>query len=154
MTESLEKAKSDQNEKSAFCSATAEATGKSRRSVEIAAARGAALGDDLNDIAGTSLDKAVELDALAKAGAIDKDGSFASISWCRLVVVRHERQKVVADARQHALAFLRQDRGDSLFAAGSASCIEPSRKHLQRGDALIDRRRDLLDGRRDIAATD
>jgi hypothetical protein len=31
-----------------------------RRTVERAAARGEALGDDLNDIAGTSLDKGVE----------------------------------------------------------------------------------------------
>ncbi|CAJ0885361.1 hypothetical protein AMST5_03608 [freshwater sediment metagenome] len=45
------------NEKSAFAEATAETTGKSRRSVEIAAARGEALGNDLQDIAGTSLDK-------------------------------------------------------------------------------------------------
>jgi hypothetical protein len=47
------------NENSAFTSATSEATGKSRRSVETAAARGKALGDDLKDIEGTSLDKGV-----------------------------------------------------------------------------------------------
>ncbi|MBM3553464.1 MAG: hypothetical protein FJX45_17365 [Alphaproteobacteria bacterium] len=50
-----------------FTSATALATGKAKRSIERAAARGAALGDDLSAIAGTSLDKGVELDALAKA---------------------------------------------------------------------------------------
>jgi hypothetical protein len=51
------------NENSAFTTATAESTGKGRRSVEIAAARGDALGDDLRDVEGTSLDKGVELDA-------------------------------------------------------------------------------------------
>ena len=56
----------DANENSAFASATSDAIGKSRRSVEIAAARGEALGDDLGAVTGTSLDKGVELDALAK----------------------------------------------------------------------------------------
>ncbi|MDR3571028.1 MAG: hypothetical protein P4L81_02420 [Candidatus Pacebacteria bacterium] len=37
-----------------FANATSDATGKDRRTVERAAARGEALGDDLNDIAGTS----------------------------------------------------------------------------------------------------
>jgi hypothetical protein len=52
-----------------FVPATSEATGTNRRTVERAAARGEALGDDLNDIAGTSLDKGVELGALAKMDA-------------------------------------------------------------------------------------
>jgi hypothetical protein len=39
---------------------------KKGRSVEIAATRGVALGDDLGAVTGTSLDKGVELDALAK----------------------------------------------------------------------------------------
>jgi ParB-like nuclease domain len=49
-----------------FTSATTTATGKYRRSIERAVARAEALGDDLDDIAGTSLDKGVEIDALAK----------------------------------------------------------------------------------------
>ncbi|AZG75977.1 hypothetical protein [Methylocystis rosea] len=56
----------NQNDKLSFCSETSKATGKDKRSIERAAARGAALGDDLSDIAGTSLGKGVELDALAK----------------------------------------------------------------------------------------
>jgi ParB family chromosome partitioning protein len=63
--------KSDQVEKSSTCSdsfaeATAAATGKTSRTVRTAAARGKALGGALKDIAGTSLDSGVELDALAK----------------------------------------------------------------------------------------
>lgn len=49
-----------------FAEETAVATGKSARDVRRDAARGEALGDDLEAIAGTSLDKGVELDALAK----------------------------------------------------------------------------------------
>jgi hypothetical protein len=52
--------------KSAFAEDTADRTGRSRRAVEVDAARGKALGDDLKRVSGTSLDKGVELDALAK----------------------------------------------------------------------------------------
>jgi hypothetical protein len=58
-----------------FVSDAAGATGKDKRTVERAAARGEALGDDLNDIAGTSLDKGVELDALAKMDALDHNSA-------------------------------------------------------------------------------
>lgn len=53
--------KSDQVDKlsTRFTGATADATGKAERTIRQAAARGEALGDDLNDIAGTSLDKGV-----------------------------------------------------------------------------------------------
>jgi hypothetical protein len=44
-------------DKSAFTSATSDATGKSERDIRRAAARGEAVGDDLNDIAGTSLER-------------------------------------------------------------------------------------------------
>lgn len=55
-----------------FVSATAEATGKDKSTVSRAAARGAALGDDLKAVEGTSLDKGVELDALAKKPADER----------------------------------------------------------------------------------
>jgi ParB family chromosome partitioning protein len=59
--------KSDQvaNSATRFTASTSEATGKSERAVQIAAARGEALGADLDAVTGTSLDKGVELDALA-----------------------------------------------------------------------------------------
>jgi hypothetical protein len=59
-----------------FTSATSDATGKDRRTVERAAARGEALGDDLNDIAGTSLDKGVE------RADLERDEQIAE--WVRL----------------------------------------------------------------------
>lgn len=49
-----------------FTAETALSTGRSERAVQLDAARGEALGEDLEAIAGTSLDKGVELDALAK----------------------------------------------------------------------------------------
>jgi hypothetical protein len=49
-----------------FASATADATGKDERTIRRAAARGEAIRDDLGAVTGTSLDKGVELDALAK----------------------------------------------------------------------------------------
>ena len=41
------------NENSSFAAATAIATGRNKRTIEIAASRGAALGDDLEKIVGT-----------------------------------------------------------------------------------------------------
>jgi len=62
------------NAKSAlsFAEDTARKTGRSRRSVEVDVARAVALGDDLDRIAGTSLDQGAELDALAKIPPHDR----------------------------------------------------------------------------------
>lgn len=49
-----------------FAADAAAKTGRAERTIRQDAARGAALGETLKDIAGTSLDKGVELDALAK----------------------------------------------------------------------------------------
>jgi hypothetical protein len=49
-----------------FASSTADATGKDRRSVERAAARGEALGDDLGAVTGTSRQLALSALSMAK----------------------------------------------------------------------------------------
>ncbi|MGA3063949.1 MAG: response regulator transcription factor [Methylocystis sp.] len=49
-----------ENSALAFTASTSDATGKSRRSIEIANARGEALGDDLGAVEGTLLDKGVD----------------------------------------------------------------------------------------------
>jgi hypothetical protein len=78
-----------ENSAVAFTSATAEATGKSERAVRMAAARGAKLGSDLKAIAGTSLDKGVELDALARKenpaseGGVVGPADLLSSMWTR-----------------------------------------------------------------------
>lgn len=67
------------SDKLSFVPATADATGTDKRTIERAAARGEGLADDLNDIAGTSLDKGVELDALAKMPAPESKGIIEPI---------------------------------------------------------------------------
>jgi ParB family chromosome partitioning protein len=57
-----------------FTEATASATGKSQRSIELADQRAKALGDDLAAVTGTSLGKGVELDALAKLPKEERKG--------------------------------------------------------------------------------
>jgi len=57
-----------------FASATADATGKDERTIRRAAARGEAIRDDLGAVTGTSLDKGVELDALAKLPKDERKG--------------------------------------------------------------------------------
>lgn len=54
-----------QNQK-AFAAETEAVTGQSKRSINQKLARAEALGDDIQQVVGTSLDKGVELDALAK----------------------------------------------------------------------------------------
>lgn len=51
---------------SSFADDQSAKTGESARTIRLNAARGETLGEDLEAIAGTSLDKGVELDALAK----------------------------------------------------------------------------------------
>jgi hypothetical protein len=61
-----------------FTADTAKSTGQSERAVQRDAARGA-LGDELAELKGTSLDKGVELDALAKmSAAAGSDASNAT----------------------------------------------------------------------------
>lgn len=57
-----------------FAAETAEASGRSKQSINQQLARAEALGDDaLQKVTGTSLDKGVELDALAKLDAPERD---------------------------------------------------------------------------------
>lgn len=57
-----------------FAAATAEVTGESKRAINLNLARAEAIGDDLLRLTGTSLDKGVELDALAKLPGQYRDG--------------------------------------------------------------------------------
>jgi hypothetical protein len=97
--------KSDQVANLATCSdrftiETAAATGKAERTIQRAANRGKALGKDLSDITGTSLDKGSELDALAKmapeerAPIIERAKAGEQVS-ARTVVVEN------GDAKSH-----------------------------------------------------
>lgn len=57
---------SPENGLASFVESTSRATGKSKKRLYEIAARGRELGEDLQDITGTSLDKVTELDALTK----------------------------------------------------------------------------------------
>lgn len=56
-----------------FTADAAAKTGRAERTIRQDAARGEALGEALKDIAGTSLDKGVELDALAQMDPQDRE---------------------------------------------------------------------------------
>jgi hypothetical protein len=73
-----------------FTSATADATGRDERTVRRAAARGEALGDDLGAVTGTSLDKGVELDALAKMPKDERKGLIDRARTGERVTARKE----------------------------------------------------------------
>ncbi len=85
----------------AFKAATAESVGKDKRTIERDVARGEILGHDLADLAGTSLDKGVELDALVKMPepmrkAIIKEAMagerVSARSICRVLTAKPEDQ--------------------------------------------------------------
>ena len=57
-----------------FAAATAEVTGESKRAINLNLARAEAIGPDILKLSGTSLDKGVELDALAKLPGQYRDG--------------------------------------------------------------------------------
>ena len=97
----------DASDNLSFASETSKATGKDKRSIERAAARGAALGDDLSDIAGTSLDKGVELDALAKTSEQDRKSLIERAKAGENVSARRQ-PKTAADPLSDASATEKQ----------------------------------------------
>lgn len=75
-----------------FAAATAAATGESKRRINEQLAIARALGDNLQRVEGTSLDKGVELQALAKLQETSpKGGSDAPVSTIRQPVPARRR---------------------------------------------------------------
>jgi ParB family chromosome partitioning protein len=128
--------KSDQvaNSATRFTSNTAKATGKSERAIQVAAARGAALGDDLSAIAGTSLDKGVELDALAKMNQDERKPLIQRARAGERVSARKE-PKIAADPLPDALASERQVA--RLMDAWNAAGPEAREEFLLRIDSPV-----------------
>lgn len=90
-----------------FTESTVAATGKSERSIEVANARAKALGPDLDAVTGTSLDKGVELDALAKMAPEDRAPIIERARAGERVTARKE-PKIADDPLSDALACERQ----------------------------------------------
>ncbi|MFA4974930.1 MAG: ParB N-terminal domain-containing protein [bacterium] len=80
-----------------FVESTAEATGKHASTVSRAAARGEALGSDIDAVVGTSLDKGVELDALAKMAPEE-----------RAPIIERAKAGEKVSARTHDVVYLEQ----------------------------------------------
>ncbi|RTL88124.1 MAG: hypothetical protein EKK29_05995 [Hyphomicrobiales bacterium] len=90
-----------------FAEATAESTGKAERTIRLAAARGKALRDDLDDIAGTSLDNKSDLDAMAKMKPEERKPLIERAKAGERVSARKE-PKIAADPLTDELAAERQ----------------------------------------------
>ena len=65
----------------AFAAETAEASGMTKQAINRHISRAEALGDDLDKVTGTSLDKGVELDAL-KAMPPEQRACCGPLAWC------------------------------------------------------------------------
>lgn len=110
-----------------FAESTAKATGKSRRTVERAAARGKALGiGNLAKIANTSLDKPAELEALAAAPPAEQADLIERAAAGEQVTARRGN-----DVDACASAELRKAENTTLpGAAQEILCFEPAPKDL------------------------
>ncbi len=94
------------NEISAFTTETAKNSGKSQRSIQIAAQRGRELGPDIQRIVGTSLDKGVEMDALAKLPEKERENLISRAESGEKVSARPapENKPITADKALEIIA--------------------------------------------------
>lgn len=128
---------------------TADRTGVDRRTVERDAARGS-IGDDLSGLKGTSLDKGVELDALARMDPTERRNIIARAKSGEDVTARRQRNAqddpiTQEDAAERMAAWLvaRADEAEHsditawLYAAQSAASIAKAfQRHTLRQDEL------------------
>jgi ParB-like chromosome segregation protein Spo0J len=83
-----------------FVSDASAKTGTPKRTVQVHIARAEALGEDIATLAGTSLDKGVELDALAKMSAEERAPIIADAKAGKAVSARNELSAAEALRRQ------------------------------------------------------
>lgn len=87
-----------------FAAETAAATGKSKRSINYKLARAEALGDDVEKVVGTSLDKGVEMDTLAKMPEPERKELIDRAQAGEKVSARSGAKKRAAAAEDNDLA--------------------------------------------------
>jgi len=117
----------------------AQATGKSERSVQRDAERGEALGENLNRITGTSLDKGVELDALIKMPQTEREAVIARAEAGEDVTARIDRSLATS---------LPANRGDTEGKIVHIVLTEPSEKPKTESGPLTSK--DLLPKKEEI----
>ncbi len=93
-------------DKASFVQETASASGKTDRAIRMAAARGRDLGDDIQRIVGTSLDKGVEMDALAKLPEKERENLISRAEAGEKVSARPapENKPITADKALEIIA--------------------------------------------------
>ncbi|WP_288082889.1 ParB N-terminal domain-containing protein [Pseudomonas sp.] len=91
-----------------FASDTAEATGQSKSSINQHVSRAEALGDDLLEVAGTSLDKGVELDALKSMPEPERKELIQKAKAGEKVSARKPEPEPDPDAPAIVLTLIRQ----------------------------------------------
>ncbi|PWL18862.1 hypothetical protein DKP76_07310 [Falsochrobactrum shanghaiense] len=97
-------------DKASFVQETASASGKTDRAIRMAAARGRVLGPDIHRIVGTSLDKGVEMDALAKLPSDERES----------LISRAERGEKVSARPAPETKPITADKALGIIAAGGA----------------------------------
>jgi len=130
----------DAADKLSFASSTAKATGKDVRTVERNAARGEALGEDLKRVAGTSLDKRVELDALAHLSPEEREEIVARAQRGEKVSARQIKPAKLADEPLNDFE-AREKQVEALMRAWNNAGAEAREDFLSRIDKpVMDRR--------------
>lgn len=127
-----------------FAASTASVTGEAKRTINQHLARAEALGDDLPRVAGTSLDKGVELDALAKLPAPERAELIERAQAGEAVSARSTaptKPRPIEEQRNSALEFAQVIHGalDSFRASFRMYSDEAMAKQVARDlDALFE----------------
>lgn len=124
-----------------FAASTAAVSGESKRSINQHLARAEAIGDDLERVTGTSLDKGVELDALAKLPEPERKDLIARAEAGENVSARPAQSKPAAPLHERLCETINESVGrilgvvqaDSIaeFAETVNRMPEHQRKHIE-----------------------
>jgi len=142
----------------AFASETAALTGESKKSINRQLARANALGEDIKEVVGTSLDKGVELDALKELPVKERKALIARAKAGEKVSARPVKaspKKVTPDKKApktKTIFWLLLTCLEAMQNLDGAGVIEDVQASLdQTGDKAINRLGDVADGFKKLA---